>query len=90
MYDFKGPKISERAGAAAVSRVSAGPGGQSKISQFFSGPFRQAATAAPAETSARPAATSARQAAGSSSHQLSHAAAAAINRQQGRGTTPGI
>merc|ERR1712170_327279 len=84
-HDCQGPKISERAGAAAVSRVSAGPGGQSKISQFFSGPFRQAATAGPA----RPAATSARQAAGSSSHQLSHAAAAAINRQQGRGTTPG-
>merc|ERR1711976_806123 len=83
-HDCQGPKISERAGAAAVSRVSAGPGGQSKISQFFSGPFRQAATAG----SARPA-TSARQAAGSSSHQLSHAAAAAINRQQGRGTTPG-
>jgi len=76
-HDCQGPKISDRAGAAAAARVSAGAGGgQSKISQFFSGPFRQAATAGPQ-----------RQAAGSS--QLSQAAAAAINRQQGRGTTPG-
>jgi len=92
-HDCQGPKISDRAGAAAAARVTAGSAaaGQSKISQFFSGPFRQAATAGSSNTSgpARQAATS-RQTAGSrGSNQLSAAAAAAINRQQGRGTTPG-
>ena len=73
-----GPPKRSQAAAAAAARVTAqtSSSGQTKISNFFSGPFRQ-----PQPTSSS----------GSSSSrgQLSAAAAAAINRQEGRGRTPG-
>merc|ERR1711913_42407 len=73
-HDCKGPQPNSRpaskAAAAASARAStsnsSSSSGQTKISNFFSGPFR---TEHPRQPSA--------------------AAAAAINRQSGRGSTPG-
>jgi len=79
-HDCKGPQVSSRSAAAAAARASqssSAGSGQSKITNFFSGPFRQPQQATPAAASS------------SSRGQLSSAAAAAINRQAGRGTTPG-
>lgn len=79
-HDCKGPQTSSRSAAAAAARASqssSSGSGQSKISNFFSGPFRQPQQATTAAASS------------SSRGQLSSAAAAAINRQAGRGTTPG-
>merc|ERR1712107_971975 len=48
-HDCRGPQTSSRAAAAAAARASStsssqsGSGGQSRITNFFSGPFRQAA-----------------------------------------------
>jgi len=86
-HDCQGPKKpSNRAAeaAAARSRVSTANTGQSKISEFFSGPFRQAD-----RQSSEGARSVSRQQVGGSRPQLSAAAAAAINRQTGRGSTPG-
>jgi len=80
-HDCKGPQISSRSAAAAAARStqssSSNSSGQSKITNFFSGPFRQPQQATTAAGSS------------SSRGQMSSAAAAAINRQAGRGTTPG-
>jgi len=77
-HDCTGPQVSSRAAAAASARADQ-PAGQSKITNFFSGPFRQPSTAPvasrPSQTQSRP--------------PLSAAAAAALNRQAGRGSTPG-
>merc|ERR1719391_722796 len=77
-HDCKGPQVISRSAAAAAARASQSSSygsGQSKITNFFSGPFRQPQQATTAAASSR--------------GQLSSAAAAAINRQAGRGTTPG-
>jgi len=81
-HDCKGPQVSSGSAAAAAaaaraSQSSSAGSGKSKITNFFSGPFRQPQQATTAAASS------------SSRGQLSSAAAAAINRQAGRGTTPG-
>lgn len=78
-HSCEGPQAARgRAAAAASARAtpqtSSASSGQSKISDFFSGPFRQAAPSSGG---------------GQSRGQMSASAAAALNRQQGRGTTPG-
>ena len=77
-HDCQGPPATSRAAAAATARASQ-TSEQSKITNFFSGPFRQpsAATAPsrPSQPHSRP--------------NMSAAATAALNRQAGRGLTPG-
>eukprot|EP00092_Neocalanus_flemingeri_P027087 GFUD01029373.1.p1 GENE.GFUD01029373.1~~GFUD01029373.1.p1 ORF type:complete len:285 (+),score=84.37 GFUD01029373.1:343-1197(+) len=72
-HDCKGPQksvqpASKAAAAAAARSAGASSSGQSKITNFFTGPFR---TEHPRQ------------------QQPSPAAAAALNRQNGRGSTPG-
>jgi len=78
-HDCQGPQTTSRAAAAATARAgqSVGSSGQSKISGFFSGPFRQPQPASSASRPSQPRAAP------------SSAAAAALNRQAGRGSTPG-
>lgn len=84
-HDCQGPKKpSNRAADAAAARASASSTGQSKISEFFSGPFRQ-----PDRQQAEGGRSVGRQQVGGNRQGLSAAAAAAINRQSGRGSTPG-
>ena len=78
-HSCQGPQAArDRAAAAASARAtshtSASSGGQSGISNFFSGPFRQAGSGGQV---------------GQSRGQVSASAAAALNRQEGRGVTPG-
>ena len=77
-HDCQGPPDNRgRAAAAASARATSqdSSSGQSKISEFFSGPFRQPQAASSGG--------------GQSRGQLSASAVAALNRQQGRGVTPG-
>ena len=79
-HDCQGPPDNRgweaaAASARATSQTSSSSSGQSKISEFFSGPFRQPQAASSGG--------------GQSRGQLSASAAAALNRQQGRGVTPG-
>jgi len=79
-HDCQGPpdnrgRAAAAASARASSQTSSSSSGQSKISEFFSGPFRQPQAASSGG--------------GQSRGQLSASAAAALNRQQGRGVTPG-
>ena len=84
-HDCQGPKKpSNRAADAAAARASSTSTGQSKISEFFSGPFRQAD-----RQQAEGGRSVGRQLVGGNRQGLSAAAAAAINRQSGRGSTPG-
>ena len=78
-HDCKGPQTTSRAAAAATARASLSAGGQSKITNFFSGPFRpqQASSVSSASRPNQPRTAP------------SPAAAAALNRQAGRGSTPG-
>jgi len=77
-HDCKGPQVASRAAAAATSRARESEG-QFKISNFFSGPFKQPSAASTAPSS-RPS---------QSRPPMSSAATAALNRQSGRGITPG-
>jgi len=77
-HDCAGPQISSRAAAAATARGHQSAG-QSKITNFFSGPFRQPAAPSAASRPSQP----------QSRPPMSSAAAAALNRQSGRGSTPG-
>jgi len=67
-HDCKPENARKTAANAATSRISS-TSGQTKISNFFSGPFKTGNTGGGRE--------------------LTPAAAAALNRQSGRGTTPG-
>ena len=72
-HDCKGAQpAAARAAAAAASRAPKQQSAQSKVTDFFTGPFRPTAAAGP-RVSSNP----------------SPAAAAALNRQAGRGNTPG-
>jgi len=78
-HDCKGPQITSRVAAAATARAEQSTG-QSKITNFFSGPFRPQPSAA--SSASRPSQSQPRP-------PMSSAAAAALNRQTGRGATPG-
>ena len=84
-HDCRGPQTTSRAAAAATARADQAGGGQTqtRMKDFFSGPFRQPQTvssASTASTASRPSQPRAGP---------SPAAAAALNRQAGRGSTPG-
>lgn len=79
-HDCRGPQTSSRAAAAATARADQAAGGQTKIKNFFSGPFRPQQASSSASTASRPSQPRAAP---------SPAAAAALNRQAGRGSTPG-
>jgi hypothetical protein len=85
-HDCAGPRAAaNKAATAAASR--AGPSsGQSKMTEFFRGPFRSEAQAAPA---ARPSGAPPGPAWTRGPSGPGPAAAAALNRQEGRGSTPG-
>ena len=94
-HDCQGPQTSSRAAAAATARAgqTAGGGGgggagggQTKLKNFFSGPFRPPQTTS---TSASTSTSAASQPSQPRPVQTSAAAAAALNRQAGRGSTPG-
>ena len=88
-HDCRGPQTSNRAAAAATARADqtagggGGGGGQTKLKNFFSGPFR------PPQSTSAPTASAASRPSQSRAAVPSPAAVAALNRQSGRGSTPG-
>lgn len=76
-HDCQGPQTTSRAAAAATARAEQSTGGPNKMKNFFSGPFRQPQPVSSVSRPSQPRAAP------------SSAAAAALNRQAGRGSTPG-